>query len=308
MRIVKHDVQQFYLQDDVSVCAPGKKDFITRSKIKKQKRYLTNSLKALHSKFLTSSSFTISYAAFCKLRPFWVVSPKVSARDTCLCLLHENVRLLVHSMHYAKLIKECNLNQVLDAICCDSFNETCLLRKCKNFKFLKVSYLPVSNNQIIFRKEWITAKEERISGKTNKPITVQVTKKRIVSTKLSDLKQLFEKSLPSFMSHGPRIQHQYKISSDLQKSLTDRDLLLHIDFSQNFEGKYGKEPQSVHFGVSREQITLHTGVVYTKGFRHSFCTLSQSLRHDAAAIIAHILPILRKYFEKFTEVNLLHFF
>lgn len=305
---VIQEVKQFYFQDDVSVCAPGKKDVITRHKIKKQKRYLTNCLKALHSKFLTSSSFTLSYAAFCKLRPFWVVSPNVSARDTCLCLLHENERLLVHSIHYAKLIKETNLNQVLSAICCDSFNEFCLLRKCQDCKCLKVSYLPLNDNQIIFRKEWITAKEERISGKTNKPITVQVTKKRIVSTNIKDIKQLFQKSLPSFMSHEARIQHQYKISSDLKESLSDRDLLLHVDFSQNFEGKYGKEPQSVHFGASREQITLHTGVVYTKGFRHSFCTLSQSLRHDAAAIIAHLLPILRKYLEKFPEVNHLHFF
>lgn len=302
------EVKEFYLQDDVSVCAPGKRDFNTRHKIKKQKRYLTNSLKVLHSKFLMSSSFTISYAAFCKLRPFWVVSPNVSARDTCLCLLHENVRLLLLAMHYAKLIKECNLNQVLNATCCDSFSELCLLRKCEICKSLKVSYLPLDDNQVIFRKKWTTSKEERISGKTNKPIIVQVTKKKIVSTTVKDCKQLFEKSLLNIMRHEARKQHQYEISSHLRKTLTNRDLLLHIDFSQNFEGKYGREPQSVHFGAFREQITLHTGVVYAKDFRHTFCTLSKSLRHDAAAIIAHLFPILRKYFEKFPMVDHLHIF
>jgi hypothetical protein len=67
-------VRKFYEQDDVSSQSPGKKDYITRKKLQKQKRYLCHSLKFLHKKFCEENNFVIGYSSFCKLRPFWVVS------------------------------------------------------------------------------------------------------------------------------------------------------------------------------------------------------------------------------------------
>lgn len=55
----------------------------------------------------------------------------------------------------------------------------------------------------------------------------------------------------------------------------------------------------MHFGGSRQQVTLHTGVMYYKDdydddegeIKHrSFC--SENLRHDSSAIVAHLNCIL----------------
>jgi hypothetical protein len=37
-----------------------------------------------------------------------------------------------------------------------------------------------------------------------------------------------------------------------------------MDFSENNGCKFDKEIQSMHFGVSQRQISLHTGVAYIK--------------------------------------------
>ena len=72
---------------------------------------------------------------------------------------------------------------------------------------------------------------------------------------------------------------------------------MHIDFSKNFNCKFAEEIQAIHFGGNRQQVTLHTGIMYTKNgdslIKHSFCTLSKSLRHDAAAVWAHLKSILK---------------
>jgi hypothetical protein len=71
---------------------PGKKDTITRNKIKKQKRVLTNNINVLQKLFLSENEdMKVSYVIFCKLRPFWVVDLKCVNRDKCTCKLHANV-------------------------------------------------------------------------------------------------------------------------------------------------------------------------------------------------------------------------
>lgn len=86
-------IHKFCEDDSNSRCAAGKKKCITRNNIKKQKRYMLDSLKNLHQKFLSTYSMIIGYSLFCQLRPFWVVEPKLTDRDTCACITHENVNL-----------------------------------------------------------------------------------------------------------------------------------------------------------------------------------------------------------------------
>ena len=73
MKPVHNDVEAFYARDDNGRMTTGVKNTITRLKMKKQRRLLTETMKNLHRKFSAESSFTISYTVFCRLRPFWVV-------------------------------------------------------------------------------------------------------------------------------------------------------------------------------------------------------------------------------------------
>lgn len=182
-----------------------------------------------------------------------------------------------------------------------------MLRNCHICKEKSVEYIPHENNKSVFWKQWITEKEQRISGKTKKDITVQRTFKKFLNGSAQEMKNHFQKNLPKFMAHVARINHQYEVCDHFKKNLSDKDILLQIDFSQNFLTKYAEEPQSVHFGASRQQITLHTGVLFTKSSSQSFCTISEFLRHDPSAVIAHITPIVNTHREANPKITHLHF-
>ncbi|GBL72854.1 hypothetical protein AVEN_128052-1 [Araneus ventricosus] len=45
----------------------------------------------------------------------------------------------------------------------------------------------------------------------------------------------------------------------MKSSLSQNSILLHRDFSENFNCKFAEEIQAIHFGGNRQQVTLHTG-------------------------------------------------
>lgn len=95
--------------------------------------------------------------------------------------------------------------------------------------------------------------------------------------------------------------------------MTANEIIIHVDFSQNYECKYSKEIQSVHFGGSHEQTTLHTEVIYFKDNQFGkpkvfpFSSLSQSLRHDSSAIAAHLKPVLDHAKTLVQDIQTIHF-
>lgn len=88
----------------------------------------------------------------------------------------------------------------------------------------------------------------------------------------------FNEMMTKFKKHFFNISHQFLQHRYLEGSLSDEECMTHIDFSENFTCKYFKEIQSVHFGSSHCQATLHTGVFYisigSKVKATSFCTIS----------------------------------
>lgn len=307
MQVLKNSVKTFFVRDDNSYIAPGKNATITRNKVKMQKRYMSDTLKELYKKYQNETASKISYAAFCKQRPFYVIPPNVASRETCLCITHENMKLITTALFFNNIISMKVPRIAIEKICCNANSTVCLLRKCTKCKNNKITYSNYNEDKIVQRKMWITEKINRISGKTNNPIVVQRTVKKVITESVKVCLQVFEATLIKFMAHTARISHQYRTIQDLRERISAKDMMLHIDFAENYSCKYGREPQSVHFGASREQITLHTGVVYTRNKTKSFCTISESLKHDSAAIVAHLIPILYKYLEENSKIKNLHF-
>ncbi|WAR22139.1 hypothetical protein MAR_016113 [Mya arenaria] len=105
--------------------------------------------------------------------------------------------------------------------------------------------------------------------------------------------------------HVFNIRHKYQAISRLKENLKAEDVLIHIDFSENCNCKYHQEIQSIHFGASQTQVNLHTGVAYTREKTYSFTSFSDCLKHNPAAIWAHLEPILTFLKEK-SNVSVLH--
>jgi len=120
---------------------------------------------------------------------------------------------------------------------------------------------------------------------------------------VANLVHEFQQELDKCCKHLYNIHHQYIALTDLKRKLTKNDLICHIDFSENYSCKYSEEIQSMHFGASQRQVSLHTGVLYTKDNTDSFCSLSDNLKHGPAGIWAHLIPVLQWAKEKYTDVE-----
>ena len=141
-------VKSFLEQDENSKVSPGKKETITFKKEKKQKRYLNNILLELHKKFnALQPDMRMSYALFCKFRPFWIVTPNIKNRDSRLCVIHENFSLLIKKLKVLKIIKENSPREILASLCCQ-VQESCLEKKCPKCKPVSYTHLDVYKRQV----------------------------------------------------------------------------------------------------------------------------------------------------------------
>lgn len=142
---------------------------------------------------------------------------------------------------------------------------------------------------------------------------IKITKKEQYIVSIKEAVEEFQNSIPIFMKHVAAIKHQYKFIKSLKETITESDILLHIDFSENFSCKYFEEIQSIHFGASRKQISIHTGVTYSynnserKVEASSFATMSENLRHDPPSIWAHLHPVISHFISKNPKVERIHF-
>ena len=73
---------------------------------------------------------------FNKVKPFWVVKPKISDRETTLCKEHENFKLILRKLSRLHIINESNGTKFISSICCDIENEDCMYRQCKECIFI----------------------------------------------------------------------------------------------------------------------------------------------------------------------------
>lgn len=304
------NVMKFLESDKASRLCSGKKETITRKKLKKQKRYLNDTMYNLHKMFKKEypQYQKISYPTFCRLRPFWVLYPKASDRETCLCKVHENMLLLIKKMHNCNIISEKCTSEVLKAMCCDSKSELCLNRECDQCKLNKIKIKDFQDEPVLFQK-WISKKvpvaikgEIKMCPKTMK-VDVESTKKEIV--------KLFFSDIDKFLKHVSNIVHQYEEVSNIKKNLKRNEILMHIDFSENYLCKFNREIQSAHFGGSKPQVTIHTCVMYCqKDIKEnpvSYATISACNRHDAAAIAAHLLSLKEDIKSLIPNLKKIHF-
>ena len=266
--------------------------------------------KNLHQKFKGENpDIKISYSEFCKRKPFWVVHPSVRDRETCLCKICENVQFMADRLYQQSVVKTSKVEDLMLSMCCTPSKE-CMYRECSNCKNKALQILPFEEGGQTWWHHWQHKAEEREKkakdGGTEK-FTVHLTTKEKVYGTLQVLIDDFSEMLQAKIGrHIYNIKHQYATLRKLKENLTEEEVLLHVDFAENYLCKYATEIQAVHFGDSHKQVSLHTVVAYTKGSQSSYCTLSSSFRHDPSAIWTHLRPVLHDLQEKNPSVRVLH--
>lgn len=87
------------------------------------------------------------------------------------------------------------------------------------------------------------------------------------------------------------------------------EVMVHVDFAENYGCKMNTEIQAMHCGASKRQIALHNGV-YRFGKSEnsiSFCSISDFLEHALPAIWANLEPVLNTI-KQDPNIDTIHFF
>jgi len=313
-------VRQFYLREDNSSSTAGKKETITRGKVKKQIYILRDTCKNLHKKYLCENELnTVSYTTFLRLKPFWVISRPVVRRNTCLCKTCDNLQLKANILLKTKVLNTARLEHLASAFCCSADSVQCMFGLCS---LCNASTYPVHIDMFdlstvvdisepISWDEWTATTETRkqkLSDGEMREFKVKVIKKVEVCATFGELFDSFENDMRGKgCRHLYTIQHQYKVLRSMKCGLNANEIVLHIDFAENYNCKLSSEVQSYHFEASRNQTTIHNVVAYTSVGTFSFSTLSDSMRHDPYAIWCYLQPVLEHVLEAHASVDTVRF-
>ena len=250
----------------------------------------------MNLKFLAENPNTnLSYTTFTRLRPFHVVYPNVNQRETTACKAHSNCELLSSKLHQIGVLKSKNINEIVDLIVCSSTDISCMYSTCKKCcNNLSNMYTGIDITEFkdpIEFYQWQTKSENRTSIK-GESIEVKINTKSVLHDSVNNICALLESQLRELLPHQYRIYHQFKEIRNLKSKLASDECMLQIDFSQNYECKFGKEIMSVHFGASKSQVALHTCHATLHNVTKCYCTISEDTRHGAGSVWAHLRPVL----------------
>ena len=113
-----------------------------------------------------------------------------------------------------------------------------------------------------------------------------------------------------FRKHVSRVQTQYKQIRKLRENLPDNEVLLWMDFAENYNCTSVEEVQSAYW--NSQMISLHTMVTYfPKNHQkqvQSYVAMSDNLNHNATVvycILRQIVPLLKLEFPALRKIHYL---
>lgn len=243
--------RNFYSRSDISYEAPGKSDVMfiknaNKQKELRQKRYMVMTVGEAYDiyKDETDKKNVINRTKFYELRPQNIFVVNETPHNVCVCQSHSNFDYLckaLKSLHgfpssYQNLLKE---------LTCNPESEDCMTSKCQQCDNSIRDVLPIlfEYETCITWKKWMKdEKSGRIKNiKQSGPaeIAVQELEKQILK---------FKKHV--FINH---VQSHHFLTA---KNLTNEtDVVLQIDFAENFGIPNQDEVQAAHFAY--DQVCLN---------------------------------------------------
>lgn len=287
---LQNEIREFYLEN--STIDPNKKLWVKIAGEKVQKQILYSSVKDLCDRFNSQKGRKVSYSSFASHRPRQCTFPQIQARYTCACITHENMKILIKYLKTKKILSEGTDYQAVKSVTCEKSSLDCFSRKCPNCSNKKISLRFEKDMGLHSFKKWVQVREDRISEKTKRPIVVTIAKKQEILKSSEQLESYFEQEFSEFLQHIFRCLFQQRAIKNLISTLPNNAIAMDVDWSENYLCKYAVEIQGVHFGASRQQVTIHTGMMYSNKEKKGFATFSDCLRHDRCAVVAHLKKIL----------------
>jgi hypothetical protein len=160
---------------------------------------------------LSEGKIKLSYPLFCQLRPFWVLFPTESDRNTCLCKLWEYIELKAKALIKSNVLKENTLEDILKERVCDEKSINCMNSICTNCQDRHFNINERDFEQKIIWCEWKNKREKRsLNNMNGKEKIVSSTVKETITPETSELLHVYERDCKLYMKHLYNCWRQYR--------------------------------------------------------------------------------------------------
>ncbi|XP_071950782.1 uncharacterized protein [Antedon mediterranea] len=301
---IREKVIEFYLKDDISWQAPGRKDrVIIRTKDKSgkklktiyQARYMLMSLREAHDLFCIGNGKVIGITKFCDLRPRYVKLFDSIPHNVCVCSYHENVRLILLTLKPVTNLPD-STSLFTDMIVCSMESKACMIQKCQDCVNKIELFAPSEEalDLLVKYHQW-----QNLSGEG-------VDKVEIMAS-IGDIFAELKRQLNPFLIHSYIKQSQAACMERLKTNVDGKNVLLQVDFSENASLINQNEIQSAHW--NHGQATLFTAHAWiNSNTSESIVIISDDLDHTKISVHAVMSLILTKIKEKYPTIENMNVF
>ena len=225
----------------------------------KAKQVLNRTLKKAFKDFKCSNnSVKLGYSTFCKMRPKHVVPRKLNRWCQNLCEYCENLQLKLMAVKQ-NISYNSKYEIVGRTLCKDRVGENsrdCIERRCgscgvQGLQDEMDERLQHLTGKIEW-KEWKQVKQP-ITGKAKKTLVIHESSPRIFITSLC-------KDVNGMSTHLYKADWQYKQYNYCRKNPEPGQLVIGMDFAENYRTSYQREVSSAHWSYG--QITIHPMVCH----------------------------------------------
>ena len=326
---IKERVKKFYLQSEISREVPNKKDVVCL-KSGSDKQYvqkhimIMTSIDAYHMYRQKYQQDKIGLSKFKDLKPKQVRRISETNKKSCLCQVCCNIALKSEALasflknNREKLTVSMDTDKVTlsNKTLCeigpdDNHNPKCLRRECTACgpSILRRYLEPLAKESCekglkINWHKWDTISVEREDGSCKK-IKSCVPK----LTTFAEFTEDLIKDITPYPDHKFRAQWQQRQMQECLKNLSKNELMMIMDFSENYKCTFQNEIQSAYF--DQNLVTIHPIMCYyrkdLKGeeylYKHSIIGISTDLKHDSTLV----KQFEEKAFDRvreFTDINI----
>ena len=323
---VQEQIRDFYLSPSVSRVSPNKKDVITIDGEKCQVHVMNMTLKEAFDLFnLKHPGIKVGLSSFKALKPKQVKIVKETSHRSCLCQICCNLALKIDCLKkFADQTEKDKLKQLMigmtkrklsDMTLCsysDLPSNKCLqgmCEKCGPSLLQKQLELDLNADEKIQWYKW-----EGIQVIDDKSQVKRVTSCVSKTTTAQDFLSQLQDDVKRYTPHIFRANWQHKQLQSCLDNLHPGQLVMLMDFSENYRCRFQNEAQNAYF--DQQQVTVHPFMTYyieklttdaennsTKNLvKHAVIGISNDTKHDSFSVYQFEKEAM-KILEKETEVK-----
>lgn len=262
-----------------------------------QKRLLLLDLKGLYELYVqTYKAAAVSFSKFAQLRPKYCILAGASGTHcVCVCTIHENCKLMLDAVDVEKITADTefpisNYRDCLINITCRKPTEMCHLGDCK--KCSDVEKFRNNLKDLLISKNILEVQYSGWTGTDRSTLITQILPSNEFVEELCD-------HLLILKPHSFIAKKQTEYFEMRKKNLRPSEILIIMDFSENYKYVIQNASQAFHF--NNDQCTIFPVVYYyvegSEVKHKSMIFMSDSTKHDSAAVFTIqtlLIPYLRK--------------